>query len=78
MQTNGSVPVDGHLFARGGDLDPGETQDWREAIEAVVQVEGPQRAAFVLAHTLEHASRLGVFLRSARTPYRNTIPPRLQ
>jgi len=73
-----SLPVDGHLFARDGDRDPAETQDWREAIEAVVQVEGPQRAAYVLAHTLEHASRLGVFLRSARTPYRNTIPPRLQ
>ena len=64
-----------HLFAVNGDPDPLETQDWREAIEAVVRAEGPERAAFVLGHALEHASRLGVFLRSARTPYRNTIPP---
>ena len=64
-----------HLFSANGDPDPLETQDWREAIEAVVRAEGPERAAFVLGHALEHASRLGVFLRSARTPYRNTIPP---
>jgi pyruvate dehydrogenase E1 component len=67
-----------HLFSANGDPDPVETQDWREAIEAVVRTAGPERAAYVLGHTLEHASRLGVFLRSARTPYRNTIPPHLQ
>jgi pyruvate dehydrogenase E1 component len=66
------------LFSLNGDPDPTETQDWREAIESVIRTGGPERAAFVLGHALEHASRLGVHLRSGRTPYRNTIPPRRQ
>jgi len=66
------------LFSLDGDPDPTETHDWREAIESVVRTGGPERAAFVLGHALEHANRLGVYLRSGRTPYRNTIPPRRQ
>jgi pyruvate dehydrogenase E1 component len=70
--------IENGLFSLNGDPDPTETQDWREAIESVVRTEGAERAAFVLGHALEHANRLGVTLRSARTPYRNTIPPSRQ
>jgi pyruvate dehydrogenase E1 component len=70
--------IDRVLFSLDGDPDPSETQDWREAIESIVRTGGAERAAFVLGHTLEHANRLGVSLRSGRTAYRNTIPPRRQ
>ncbi len=57
------------------DIDPQETAEWCDALAALVQHAGPQRAAFVLDRLAQQASALGV--RSAgriRTPYLNTIP----
>ena len=57
------------------DLDPDETQEWKESIDAVVDVEGPARAQALLEETVRHAAARGVpwpDLRSA--PYVNTIP----
>jgi len=57
------------------DLDPSETQEWVEALEAVIQKVGMERAHFILKKLSDHATRTGVQIPYAlTTPYRNTIP----
>src|ERR671934_1394370 len=61
------------------DSDPLETQEWREALDGVVEFEGPERAQFLLQQVLAEAYRKGTPLPySANTPYLNTIPPEQQ
>src|SRR5438445_3221490 len=58
------------------DYDPGETQEWIDALRSVVEHAGPERAQFLLARLREEAQRTGTmppFM--ATTPYCNTIPP---
>ncbi len=57
------------------DLDPVETREWLESLDAVVSEYGPVRARFLLARLLEraHESDLGVPA-PITTPYVNTIP----
>jgi pyruvate dehydrogenase E1 component len=58
------------------DSDPLETQEWREALDGVVEFEGPERAEFLLDQVLAEARRKGAPVPySANTPYLNTIPP---
>jgi pyruvate dehydrogenase E1 component len=57
-----------------GDSDPGETQEWLEALEGLIKHAGEQRASFVLNRLYAHAERLGVRPKPTNTPYRNTIP----
>src|SRR3954464_6346090 len=53
-----------------------ETQEWLEALEAVVRHDGPERAQELLDRVLEHARASGVPMEVAlNTPYVNTIPP---
>jgi pyruvate dehydrogenase E1 component len=57
------------------DQDPQETQEWRDALDSVVDFDGPDRAAFLLKELNEEASRHAVPVPySATTPYINTIP----
>src|SRR3954467_6647430 len=57
------------------DIDAAETQEWVEALEAVVRHDGPQRAQQLLERVVEHARASGVPLESKlNTPYVNTIP----
>jgi len=57
------------------DIDPQETQEWLEALEAVLEREGAERAHFLLEKMTEKARRSGVHLPfSANTAYLNTIP----
>ena len=59
-----------------GDVDPVETQEWLDALKAVLQKEGPERAHFLLETLTEKMRRSGVFLPfSPNTAYINTIPP---
>jgi len=59
-----------------GDIDPVETQEWLDAIKAVLQKEGPERAHFLLETLTEKMRRSGVFMPfSPNTAYINTIPP---
>ena len=61
------------------DADPSETQEWVEALESVLAVEGPERANFLLEHLADKARRSGAFLPySPKTAYLNTIPPHLE
>ena len=57
------------------DIDPQETQEWVEALEAVLEQEGVERAHFLLEQLIDKARRTGAYLPySANTAYLNTIP----
>jgi pyruvate dehydrogenase E1 component len=58
------------------DVDPQETQEWREALEAVLREEGPDRAAQLIDTVVSDARGSGAQLEvGLTTPYVNTIPP---
>jgi len=57
------------------DLDPQETQEWLDALQSVLKVEGAERAHFLLDQLINHARLAGDDMPiSATTPYLNTIP----
>lgn len=61
------------------DIDREETQEWLEALEAVIEVEGPERAHFLLDRLIDTTRRSGAYLPfSNNTAYLNTIPPHLE
>ncbi|MDQ4060113.1 MAG: pyruvate dehydrogenase (acetyl-transferring), homodimeric type, partial [Pseudomonadota bacterium] len=61
------------------DTDPLETQEWRDALDSVLEFEGPERAHFLLQQVIGSARRKGAPVPySANTPYLNTIPPERQ
>ncbi|HEY9018810.1 pyruvate dehydrogenase (acetyl-transferring), homodimeric type [Thiomicrospira sp.] len=56
------------------DQDPQETQEWLDALEAVVQFEGTDKAHHLIATLIEKARVHGIDIPySANTPYINTI-----
>ncbi len=58
------------------DKDPTETQEWLDALDAVVKNEGPERASYLLGKLAEHAIRSKTRLPMAiTTPFSNTISP---
>lgn len=58
------------------DIDPIETREWLDALQAVVNNDGNERAAFLLQQLLNKANAEGVALENKiHTPYRNTIKP---
>jgi pyruvate dehydrogenase E1 component len=57
------------------DIDPQETREWLEALESVLENEGPERAHYLLERLVERARRSGAYIPfSATTAYINTIP----
>jgi pyruvate dehydrogenase E1 component len=57
------------------DSDPGETQEWLDSLDAVIDVHGKARARFLLSKLLDRARSTGVsFPATVSTPYINTIP----
>lgn len=67
------------LAHRIEDSDPGETAEWLDALDAVVQHAGTARAQFLFDRLAERATKLGVGTALARvTPYVNTIPVEAQ
>ncbi len=61
------------------DIDPQETQEWLEAIDAVLANEGTERAHFLLETLIDKARRSGAYLPyNATTAYVNSIPTHLQ
>jgi pyruvate dehydrogenase E1 component len=61
------------------DIDPQETQEWLEAIDAVLANEGTERAHFLLETLIDKARRSGAYLPyNPTTAYVNTIPTHLQ
>lgn len=60
---------------RDHDIDPQETLEWTEALESVLDVEGAERAHFLLEKMVERTRRRGAHLPfDATTAYQNTIP----
>jgi pyruvate dehydrogenase E1 component len=58
------------------DPDTQETQEWLDALEAVIEQEGPERAHYLIERLVELARRTGINLPyKATTAYINTIPP---
>jgi pyruvate dehydrogenase E1 component len=57
------------------DLDPQETREWLDALEGVLQTQGPDRAHFLIEQLIDKARRSGAYMPfSANTAYINTIP----
>jgi len=57
------------------DVDPEETTEWLDALEALIDAEGIGRAHFLLENLIARARSRGTFLPyNANTPYLNTIP----
>ena len=57
------------------DVDPQETQEWRDALSGVVDKEGAERAHFLIEDLIEQAREQGIDIPySANTEYINTIP----
>src|SRR5438046_3226431 len=57
------------------DVDPKETREWLDALSAVLAVEGPDRAHFLIEQLIDTARRSGAYMPfSANTAYINTIP----
>ncbi len=58
------------------DLDPEETREWLEALQSVLEREGPDRANYLLDRLVNEARRSGAYIPyNANTAYMNTIPP---
>lgn len=57
------------------DIDPQETQEWLEALDAVLEFEGADRAHYLIERMIDKARRSGAHIpHSANTAYVNTIP----
>ncbi len=56
------------------DIDPTETQEWQDALQAVVTVNGKERAQYLLRFLIQKAQLLGIELpNTGQTAYCNTI-----
>ncbi len=61
------------------DTDPQETAEWREALQALIATQGPQRARYILDQLSRQAQALQLgWSNSSVRPYINTIPPEQQ
>ena len=57
------------------DLDPIETQEWRDALDSVLEREGEERAHFLLEELIDQARRSGAYIPyRPTTAYLTTIP----
>ena len=70
-----SIITDG-LPSQLPDIDPDETREWIESLDAAVDSDGRQRARFLMLKLLERARERQVGVPALRsTDYINTIPP---
>jgi pyruvate dehydrogenase E1 component len=70
-----ALPIPAVSSSTPNDVDPQETREWLEALEAVIAHEGPDRAHFLIERLIELGHRSGMNLpHCASTEYINTIP----
>ncbi|ARN20281.1 pyruvate dehydrogenase (acetyl-transferring), homodimeric type [Piscinibacter gummiphilus] len=63
------------LGASANDADSQETREWLDALSALIETEGGDRAHFLLEQLIDHARQVGIDMPfSATTAYVNTIP----
>ncbi len=68
-----ALPINPFASA-ANDSDALETREWMDALSAVIEAEGPERAHFLLEQLLEHARQKSIDMPfSANTGYVNTI-----
>jgi pyruvate dehydrogenase E1 component len=61
------------------DLDPIETREWIDSLNAVIENDGSSRASYLLNKVISEAYTAGLVLPDTRTtPYINTIPTELE
>ncbi|MDZ7752415.1 MAG: pyruvate dehydrogenase (acetyl-transferring), homodimeric type [Gammaproteobacteria bacterium] len=61
------------------DIDSQETQEWLDALDSVLDADGPERAHFLLEKLIDKARRSGAYLPyRANTAYVNTIPVHME
>ena len=53
-------------FQVGSDTDTQETREWMDALSAVIEAEGPERAHFLLEQLLEHARQKSIDIQMRR------------
>ncbi|QJD28709.1 pyruvate dehydrogenase (acetyl-transferring), homodimeric type [Methylococcus geothermalis] len=71
-----SHPSPNSQSAANTDTDPEETREWLDALAAVIETEGVERAHFLIEKLVDKARRSGANLPyKAHTAYINTIPP---
>ena len=69
------MAIDGHVNQLP-DIDPEETSEWLDSLDAVVDTHGKTRARYLIAKLLERAGELQVGASPVTsTPYVNSIPP---
>jgi pyruvate dehydrogenase E1 component len=63
------------ILAEGPDVDPVETAEWTESLDALIDAHGTERAQFIVRRIMQRASARSVGLPIATTTdYVNTIP----
>ena len=73
-----SAQLDVLLAQAANDPDAMETQEWLDALESVLDQEGPERAHYLLERMVDLARRRGAHIPfSSNTAYVNTIPAHL-
>lgn len=76
VHTMSAIPQNILGAGAGKDNDPIETREWLEALAALYEREGKERAHFILEQLLEEGRQIGIDLPfSATTGYVNTIEP---
>ncbi|HKB74777.1 MAG TPA: pyruvate dehydrogenase (acetyl-transferring), homodimeric type, partial [Burkholderiales bacterium] len=66
-------------FRAANDPDALETQEWLDALESVLEREGPERAHYLLEKLVDKARRSGAYIPfSLNTAYLNTIPAHME
>ena len=76
-QTGQQSPLmPGGLPSQYVDLDPEETREWQQSLDAIVDRAGAHRARFLMLSLMRHASERNIGIPNLRaTDYINTIPP---
>jgi len=73
-----SAQLDQVMAQAANDPDVMETQEWLDALEAVIEHEGPERAHYLMERMVDLARRRGADIPfSSNTAYVNTIPAHL-
>jgi pyruvate dehydrogenase E1 component len=68
------LSLSGHWAVLPPDADPAETAEWLQALDAIIEHEGRERATFILRRLLDHARAQRVAMPPVwSTPYCNTI-----
>ena len=58
------------------DKDPVATQEWLDALESIINIEGDHRAQFIIDKLIDKAQQSGVHIKNIiHTPYKNSILP---